>query len=78
MNNIHSSGNIARSRLKYMLLNDRVACTAETLSMIKKDIYRVLSNYMDIDENIELAFEQGEKPSSSYLSAKIHIKEIVR
>ncbi len=78
MSNIKYSGNIAKSRLKYMLLNDRVACTAETLSMIRKDIYRTVSNYMDIDENIELMFEQGDKPSSSYLNAKIHIKEIIR
>ena len=78
MDNIRSSGNIARNRLRYMLLNDRISCTADTLSMIKKDIYRVLSNYMDIDENIELTFEQGSIPSSSYLNAKIHIKKTVR
>ena len=78
MENIRYSSSIAKSRLKYMLLNDRVACTAETLSMIRKDIYRTLSNYMDIDENIELVFEQGDTPASSYLNARIHIKEIIR
>lgn len=78
MNNLNTSKNIAKNRLKYMLINDRVSCTAETLSMIKKDVYRTISNYMPISDNIELYFEHNSSDNTSYISAKIPLNEVTR
>ena len=46
-----SSKEIAKDRLKILLISDRVNCSAETLEMIKHDIAKVISKYMKIDEN---------------------------
>ena len=46
-----SSREIARDRLKILLISDRVNCSAETLEMIKHDIAKVISKYMKIDTN---------------------------
>lgn len=40
---------IARDRLKILLISDRVNCSPETMEMIKNDIARVISKYMKID-----------------------------
>ena len=44
-----SSKEIAKDRLKILLISDRVNCSAETLEMIKNDITKVISKYMKID-----------------------------
>ncbi len=44
-----SSKEIAKDRLKILLISDRVNCSAETLEMIKHDITKVISKYMKID-----------------------------
>ena len=50
-----SSGNIARDRLKILLISDRVNCSPEVMELIKTDIARVLSKYMKIDsENMDI------------------------
>lgn len=46
-----SSKEIAKDRLKILLISDRVNCSAETLEMIKYDIAKVISKYMKIDAN---------------------------
>ena len=46
-----SSKEIAKDRLKILLISDRVNCSAETLEMIKNDIIKVISKYMKIDAN---------------------------
>ena len=45
---IHS-GEIARKRLKLLLLADKTNCSPEFLEMIKDDILQVVSKYMEID-----------------------------
>ncbi|MDO4300183.1 MAG: cell division topological specificity factor MinE [Clostridia bacterium] len=77
MYNNNSSGAIAKDRLKYLILKDRVSCTNETLDMIKQDIVKVISNYIDIDKyNTKLTLEQDIKnnKSISYINIKIPIK----
>ena len=44
----HSSSNIAKDRLKILLISDRTECSPEMMEMIK-DIIGVLSKYMRID-----------------------------
>lgn len=43
------SGEIARKRLKLLLMADKTNCSPEFLEMIKDDIFQVVSKYMDID-----------------------------
>lgn len=73
----NSSGAIAKDRLKYLILKDRVSCTTETLDMIKQDIIKVISNYIDIDKNnTKLTLEQDIKSNKniSYINIKIPIR----
>ena len=45
------SREVAKDRLKILLISDRVNCSPEILEMIKKDIAEVISRYMKIDTN---------------------------
>lgn len=44
-----NSREIAKDRLKILLISDRVNCSAEMMEMIKTDIAKVISKYMKID-----------------------------
>lgn len=44
-----SSRQIAKDRLKILLISDRVNCSAEMMEHIKNDIAKVISKYMKID-----------------------------
>lgn len=44
-----SSREVAKDRLKILLISDRVNCSAEMMEMIKNDIAKVISKYMKID-----------------------------
>lgn len=46
-----SSREIAKDRLKILLISDRAGCSPEILDMIKQDIAKVISKYMKIDTN---------------------------
>jgi cell division topological specificity factor len=46
----NASKNIARDRLKLVLIHDRANCSTQLLEMLKTDIIKVISNYMEIDE----------------------------
>ncbi len=46
----NASKNIAKDRLKLVLIHDRVNCSTQLLEMLKVDIIKVISNYMEIDE----------------------------
>ena len=43
------SRDIAKDRLKILLISDRVNCSPEMMEMIKTDIAKVISKYMKID-----------------------------
>ncbi len=43
------SKEIAKDRLKILLISDRVNCSPEMMEMIKNDIAKVISKYMKID-----------------------------
>lgn len=50
-----SSRQIAKDRLKILLISDRVNCSPEMMEMIKTDIAKVISKYMKIDaESMEI------------------------
>ena len=50
-----SSCQVAKDRLKILLISDRVNCSPEMMELIKLDIAKVISKYMKIDsENMEI------------------------
>jgi len=44
-----SSCEVAKDRLKILLISDRVNCSPEMMELIKTDIAKVISKYMKID-----------------------------
>ena len=57
-----SSGDIAKDRLKILLISDRINCSPHTLNLIKQDLIRSISKYMSIDEeHIEIVLKQNNK-----------------
>jgi cell division topological specificity factor len=49
------SRDVAKDRLKILLISDRLNCSPELMERIKKDIFEVLSKYMQIDsEKMEI------------------------
>ncbi len=50
-----SSCQVAKDRLKILLISDRVNCSPEMMELIKVDIAKVISKYMKIDaENMDI------------------------
>lgn len=39
---------IARERLKVILVSDRISCTADSLEKMEKELYNVVSKYLEI------------------------------
>ncbi|WP_058485493.1 cell division topological specificity factor MinE [Defluviitalea phaphyphila] len=75
------SGNVAKDRLKLLLIHDRINCSSELLEMMKTDIIKVISNYMDIDEtelDIQISQTKSEENNGTVpvLYANIPIKNI--
>ena len=43
------SGEVARKRLKLLLVVDKTGCSPELLEMLKSDICRVISRYLEVE-----------------------------
>ena len=77
-----SSGEIAKDRLKLLLVSDRANCSPEMMEMIKNDIIQVISKYMDIDAqglDIQISDSDAETDGAStgpVLFANIPIREV--
>jgi len=76
-----TSGEVARKRLKLLLAADKTGCSPELLEMLKRDMCRVISKYMEINpEEMELrihriAFTEGDDLVSA-LYADIPIRSL--
>ena len=58
-----SSGNVAKDRLKLVLVSDRANCSSE---MMERDIIEVISRYMDIDaEALDVKITETESDSNN-------------
>lgn len=56
-----SSGDVAKDRLKLLLISDRADCSPDVMEMIKNDIIQVISKYMEIDaEGLDIQITQTE------------------
>lgn len=76
-----SSKEVAKDRLKLVLIHDRANCSTQVLEMLKVDIIRVISNYMEIDEeelDIQITKTESDdkKGSVPMLYANIPIKSM--
>lgn len=76
-----NSGEIARNRLKLLLVSDKANCSPEIIEMIKDDMIHVVSRYMEIDsEGIEIQMTKmkpvGCLDSVPALYANIPIRDI--
>lgn len=50
-----TSCQVAKDRLKILLISDRVNCSPEMMELIKNDIAKVISKYMKIDaDNMDI------------------------
>ena len=75
------SCDVARDRLKILLISDRVNCSPEMTELIKADIAKVISKYMKIDaDHMEVEISTKGKGSRGIknptLSANIPILDI--
>ena len=53
------SSDVAKDRLKLLLVSDRANCSPEVMEMIKNDIIAVISKYMIIDsEGLDIQIAQ--------------------
>ena len=76
-----TSSDIAKDRLKLLLVSDRENCSPETMELIKNDIIKVIAKYMEIDsEGLDIQITQtesdGNNGSVPALIANIPIKEL--
>lgn len=77
----NNSGEIARHRLKLLLISDKVHCSPRLLEMVKDDMIGVLSKYLEIDSGqVELAMTRvettGTRETIPALFANIPIRAI--
>ncbi len=76
-----TSSDLAKNRLKLLLVSDRANCTPELMEMIKNDIIMVISKYMVIDaDGLDIQITQtdseGDNGSVPALYANIPIRDI--
>lgn len=76
-----NSGNIAKDRLRLVLVSDRANCSPEVMELIKNDIIHVISKYMEIDvQGLDIQITQTESETDNgkvpALCANIPIKEM--
>ncbi len=77
LNKNPDSKEVAKERLRFVLVHDRTSISPEFLDKVKEEIIEVISRYMEIDkEATEVNFHKGEK--TAMLEANLAVKEIKR
>ena len=76
-----NSGDVAKDRLKLLLVSDRADCSPDVMEAIKNDIIQVISKYMEIDpEGLDIQITQTESETNNgtvpALYANIPIKDL--
>lgn len=77
-----NSSDVAKDRLKLLLVSDRTNCSPDILEAIKNDIIAVISKYMEIDtEGLDIQITQTESDRNDgstvpALFANIPIREL--
>jgi cell division topological specificity factor len=71
------SKDIAKERLRLVLVHDRVNVSPQLMEVLKGDMIRVISNYMEINEK-EMEVNLTSTPSSVALVANIPVNRMKR
>lgn len=72
-----SSGQVARKRMQFVLMHDRLDITPDMMEAVKNDIIAVLSRYMEIDnKSIKVDIEQGKDFMA--LVSNVQVKRVFR
>lgn len=76
-----TSSNVAKDRLKLVLVSDRANCSPEIMEQIKNDIIQVISKYVEIDTSgLDIKITQTESEGNNgnvpALFANIPIKDL--
>ena len=76
-----SSREVAKDRLKLLLISDRANCSPEVMEAIKNDIIRVITKYMEIDsDGLDIQITQTESEGGNgtvpVLCANIPVKDM--
>lgn len=72
-----ASKNVAKERLRLVLVHDRADVSPELMQLLKADLIRVIKNYMEIDENaLEVNLDSSD--SQVALVANIPVKSMKR
>ena len=67
-----ASKDVAKERLRLVLVHDRADCSPDFLELIKADIIEVISGYMEIDEEgLEIKLTRMPKDKVSTMSALV-------
>ncbi len=71
------SKNVAKERLRLVLVHDRTSITPQLIEALKTDMIQVISNYMDIDETaLEVSLDSS--GNTVALVANIPVKGMKR
>jgi len=69
------TGNVAKDRLKLVLVSDRAGCSPEIMEKMKNEIIYVISKYIEIDTaGLDFKFK-NDPDGTNALCASIPIKE---
>ncbi|WFR60205.1 cell division topological specificity factor MinE [Anaerocolumna sp. AGMB13025] len=76
-----TSSNVAKDRLKLVLVSDRAGCSPEIMEQMKNDIITVISRYIEIDmDGLDIKITQTESEGNNgvvpALFANIPIKDL--
>ena len=72
-----SRKNVAKERLRLVLVHDRANVSPELLTSLKNDLIKVISNYLDIDEkSLEVTLDSNDNQVA--LVANIPVKRVKR
>lgn len=74
---VPGSKSVAKERLRLVLVHDRANVSPQLLQLLKADMIKVISNYMEIDESgLEVNLEREDNTVA--LVANIPIKKMKR
>lgn len=71
------SKNVAKERLRLVLVHDRANVSPQLMEVLKDDMFKVISNYMEIDER-EMEVSLTSNHSSMALIANIPVHRMKR
>jgi cell division topological specificity factor len=73
----NKSKDVAKERLRLVLVHDRSSVSPQFLEMIKEELIRVISEYMEIDQQA-LDVQLSSEDNSVALIANIPVKKVKR